>query len=41
VLFYVEVFNFQHFFNTFLRVLLSTVFTAFTVVLSQYFIFRK
>lgn len=41
VLFYVEVFNFQHFFNTFLRVLLSTVFTAFTVVLSQYFFFRK
>lgn len=41
VLFYVEVFNFQEFFSTFLRILLSTLLSSLTILLSQYFIFRK
>lgn len=41
VLFYIEVFHFQYFFSTFLRVILSTILTTSTVVISQYFIFRK
>src|SRR6056297_1010500 len=40
-LFYIEVFHFQYFFNTFLRVILSTALTTSTIILSQYFIFRK
>ncbi|MCF8226144.1 MAG: rod shape-determining protein MreD [Bacteroidales bacterium] len=40
-LFYIEVFNFQDFLSTFLRVVLSTVLTSATIILSQYFIFRK
>ena len=41
VLFYVEVFRFSDFFSTFLRVILSTIFSTFLVVISQFFIFRK
>lgn len=41
VLFYIEVFHFQFFFSTLLRVLLSTILTTVTIILSQYFIFRK
>ncbi len=41
VLFYVEVFHFQEFLSTFLRTILSTILTASTIILSQYFIFRK
>jgi rod shape-determining protein MreD len=41
VLFYLEVFNFHDFLSTFLRVVLSTFLTALTIILSQYFIFRK
>lgn len=41
ILFYLEVFQFQDFFSTFLRVILSTLLTASTIILSQYFIFRK
>jgi rod shape-determining protein MreD len=41
VLFYIEVFHFHEFLSTFLRVLLSSMLTLSTVVLSQYFIFRK
>jgi hypothetical protein len=41
VLFYIEVFNFQDFLSTFLRVILSTILTTATVIISQYFIFRK
>lgn len=41
VLFYIEVFHFQEFFSTFLRVFLSTLLTASTIILSQFFIFRK
>jgi hypothetical protein len=41
VLFYIEVFNFQDFLTTFLRVISSTLLTVITVLVSQYFIFRK
>ena len=41
ILFYLEVFSFKGFFITFLRVLISSVFTIFIIVLSQYIIFRK
>lgn len=41
VLFYVEVFHFQDFLSTFLRVILSTLVSTATIILSQYFIFRK
>ncbi len=40
-LFYIEVFHFQDFLSTFLRVILSTLVTTSTIILSQYFIFRK
>lgn len=40
-LFYIEVFHFQEFLSTLLRVILSTVLTTSTIILSQYFIFRK
>jgi rod shape-determining protein MreD len=40
-LFYMEVFRFTDFFNTLLRVLLSTVFSVFFIVISQFLIFRK
>ncbi|MBN1950719.1 MAG: rod shape-determining protein MreD [Bacteroidales bacterium] len=40
-LFYIEVFNFHDFFITFLRVILSTIFSSLLIVLSQFFIFRK
>ncbi len=41
VLFYIEVFHFHDFFSTLLRVILSTIITTSTVIVSQYFIFRK
>jgi hypothetical protein len=41
LLFYIEVFHFQDFFSTFLRTILSTILTVSTIILSQYFIFRK
>jgi rod shape-determining protein MreD len=40
-LFYLEYFTFSHFFSTFLKVLLSSVFTIFVIVLSQFIIFRE
>lgn len=40
VLFYVEVFSFTHFFNTLFRVFISSVFTIFIIVLSQFLVFR-
>ena len=40
VLFYLEVFTFHHFFYTLFRVGLSSVFTIFIIVLSQFIIFR-
>jgi len=41
ILFYLEVFSFSGFFITFLRVLLSSIFSIFIIVLSQFIIFRK
>ena len=41
VLFYLEVFQLQNFLSTLLRVILSSVLSASTIVLSQYFVFRK
>lgn len=40
-LFYIEVFKFSMFFHTFLRVLLSSLFTLTLVVISQYLIYRR
>ena len=41
LLFYIEMFKFQDFFATFLRVMLSTFFSLTIIVISQFFIFRK
>ena len=41
LLFYIEVFRFSEFFSTFLRVLLSSLFSVILIMLSQYFIYRK
>ncbi len=40
-LFYLEVFQLKEFLSTFLRVILSTILSASTIVLSQYFVFRR
>ena len=40
-LFYLEVFQMKHFFSTLLRVILSSILSTSTIVLSQYFVFRK
>ena len=40
-LFYLEVFQLKEFFPTLLRVILSSLLSASTIVLSQYFVFRK
>lgn len=40
-LFYMEVFRFASFFSTFFRVILSTLFSVFLIILSQYLVFRK
>jgi rod shape-determining protein MreD len=40
-LFYLEVFRFDEFFRTFLRVILSSTFTLLLVLLSEYLLFRK
>jgi hypothetical protein len=40
-LFYLEVFQLQYFLSTLLRVILSSVLSASTIILSQYFVFRK
>jgi rod shape-determining protein MreD len=40
-LFYLEVFSFDSFFRTFLRTLISSVFTTVIIVSSQYLVFRK
>jgi rod shape-determining protein MreD len=41
VLFYLEAFQLQNFLSTLLRVILSSALSASTIVLSQYFVFRK
>lgn len=40
VLFYVDVFSFSNFAGTFYRVILSSVFSIFVIVLSQFLVFR-
>lgn len=40
VLFYLEVFTFSHFGNTLLRVFISSAFSIFVIVLSQFLVFR-
>ncbi len=40
-LFYLEVFQLQNFLSTLLRVILSSALSASTIVLSQFFVFRK
>ena len=40
VLFYLEVFSFHNFFSTLYRVFLSSIFSIFVIVLSQFIIFR-
>jgi rod shape-determining protein MreD len=41
VLFYLEIFQLKDFLSTLLRVILSSILSASTIVLSQYFVFRK
>jgi rod shape-determining protein MreD len=41
VLFYIEMFRLSDFFFTFFRVFLSTIFSSFLIVISQYFMFRR
>jgi len=41
ILFYLEYLTFTHFFSTFLKIILSSVFSIFVIVLSQFLIFRK
>lgn len=41
VLFFIEVFRFSEFFNTILRVILSSLFTLILVVLSQFLFYRS
>ncbi len=40
-LFYLEVFQLQYFLSTLFRVILSSILSASTIVLSQFFVFRK
>jgi len=40
-LFYLEVFQLKDFFSTLFRVIMSTILSTSTIVLSQYFVFRK
>jgi rod shape-determining protein MreD len=41
ILFYLEVFTFSYFFQTLYRVVLSSLFSIFIIVLSQFLIFRE
>jgi len=41
MLFYIEMFRFQDFFSTLLRVILSSIFSIILIVSSQFFVFRK
>lgn len=40
ILFYLEVYTFSHFFNTLLRIVLSTVFSVIVIILSQFLVFK-
>lgn len=41
IFFYLEFFTFTHFLSTLLRVLLSSLFSVFIIIVSQYLIFRE
>lgn len=41
VFFYLEFFTFTHFLSTFVRIIFSSLFSVFTIVLSQFLIFRE
>ena len=41
VLFFLEMFSFTDFFTTIFRIVLTSVFSSFLIIVSQYFIFRK
>jgi hypothetical protein len=41
ILFYVEVFRFSEFFSTLFRVIISSFFTLFLVIVTQYLVYRK
>ena len=41
VLFFIEIFRFSEFFSTFFRVIVSSIFTALLVVISQYLFYTK
>lgn len=41
ILFYVEIFRFSEFFSTFFRVIVSSFFTLFLVIVTQYLFYRK
>lgn len=41
MLFFIEMFSFQDFFSTLLRVILSSLFSITLIVISQFFVFRK
>lgn len=41
ILFYVEIFRFSEFFSTLLRVIISSFFTLFLVIVTQYLFYRK
>ena len=41
MLFYLEVFQLKDFFSTLFRIILSSILSTSTIVLSQYFVFRK
>jgi len=41
VLFYLEYLTFTHFFSTLLKIIVSSVFSIFVIVLSQFLIFRE
>lgn len=40
-LFFTEVFRFSLFFHTLLRIILSTIFTSFLIISSQYFVYKR
>ncbi len=41
IIFYLDYFTFSHFFHTLLKVVMSSLFSIFMVILSQYIIFRE
>jgi hypothetical protein len=41
IIFFLEYFTFTHFLSTFIRVVLSSFFSVFTIVLSQFLMFRE